>query len=209
MGGERNDPARLPTVVIVGKGPRLARVLRELEGQPKFLMVRCERAEDLRAVLAEAEADALSLEAGTERAANTDHAAESQPTDAASRRSTPRARTSSIRRRTRSMSFGPACIDMSSGELVGPNGRERLTSTELRLAEYLHRADGPRPAKRIALELFERMDASCENLVHKHIGNLRAKLACAGAVPQPIARLALGYFLESPLRAGNGNGRAR
>jgi hypothetical protein len=31
--------------------------------------------------------------------------------------------------------------------------------------------------------------------VHKHVGNLRAKLAQVGATPQPIERLALGYSL--------------
>ncbi len=91
--------------------------------------------------------------------------------------------------------FGAASIDPITGELVGPVARARLTSTERRLAEYLYFAGGPRTAKRIAGELFARTDASGENLVHKHVGNLRKKLARAGVAPHLLERIALGYQL--------------
>jgi|SoiMethySBSTD1v2_1073268.scaffolds.fasta_scaffold12114_3 hypothetical protein len=189
MGGGRQNRARLPTVVIIGSESARAGVLRKLGRESRLHVVWCERTEDVPAVLAKAES--LIGSDATKRVVNAD----CEPTHPIAVRAQRGIRNGSVRRKTETIGLGLAHLDTTIGELIGPSGCQRLTSTELRLARYLHGADGPRPAKRIARELFERTDVSGENLVHKHVGNLRAKLAQVGATPQPIERLALGYSL--------------
>jgi hypothetical protein len=177
-----------PTIVIIGDTTAVRELIDEIGNQSHLRVLWCKHARDLRSFLeAIGRAPAPSAECSAFPSTAAPDEVGPQPDSFDSEI-------------FRVFNLGPASIDVLSGKLVGPKGGVQLTSTELRLIEYLYHADGPRAAKRIATELFQRTDFGGENLVHKHIGNVRAKLARVGAFPQPVERLALGYSLHRSAR---------
>jgi DNA-binding response OmpR family regulator len=87
-------------------------------------------------------------------------------------------------------------INSRNGRVTGPGGETCLSRTELRILLYLVETGTVASTMELATAVLGRKDPASQNLAHKHVSNLRAKLRIVTGDREVIEHLSMGYGVQ-------------
>jgi DNA-binding response OmpR family regulator len=87
-------------------------------------------------------------------------------------------------------------VNTRTGKVTGPHGETCLTRTELRILLHLHETGTVASTMELAAAVLGRKDPASQNLAHKHVSKLRAKLRKTTGAREMIEHLPMGYAMR-------------